>query len=193
MPQIEKLDPASYRRIPWKNGRGELVVIDREGGESWQNMGVAWHFGRTSIVEAGPFSDYSGYERLQTVIKGEGLVLEAPDHEIDLRQPMRPQRYDGGIPVRTRLEHGPVDVVNLIADRAKFDIALRALEPASEVTCAPGRHVVHAAVGPAIVEIHGQAYALAIDSALRIRTSKAMVVTVKEGRVLVGSILDKVG
>ncbi len=191
MSQIERLDPASYRRIPWKNGRGELVVIDREGSESWQNMGVAWHFGRTAIVEAGPFSDYSGYERLQAVIKGEGLVLEAPDHEIDLRQPMRPQRYDGGIPVRTRLEHGPVEVVNLIADRARFDIALHAAKAGSDVICAPGRHVIYVPRGPATVAIDGVVYELADDNALRLRTTTATMVRVKDGHALVGSILDK--
>ena len=91
MPLVEPLAPEGHRRIPWKNGRGELVVIDSEGGKSWQDMGVAWHFGRTAIIEEGPFSDYTGYERLQVVTKGVGLVLVAPDHEIDLRLPMHPQ------------------------------------------------------------------------------------------------------
>src|SRR6185295_9165269 len=64
---VELLTPENHRRIPWKNGRGELVAIDSEGGESWQSTGVAWHFGRTAITEEGPFSDYAGYERLQVV------------------------------------------------------------------------------------------------------------------------------
>ncbi len=125
MPLVEILAPEGHRRMPWKNGRGELVVIDCEGGKSWQDMGVAWHFGRTAIIEEGPFSDYTGYERLQVVTKGAGLVLIAPDHEIDLRLPMHPRRYDGGTPIRTLLEKGPVEVVNLIADRGRFDIDLR--------------------------------------------------------------------
>ena len=62
-------------------------------------MGVAWHFGRTAIIEAGPFSDYTGYERLQVVTKGAGLVLVAAGDEIDLRRPMHPRRYDGGTPI----------------------------------------------------------------------------------------------
>ena len=60
MPLVEPLAPENRQRLPWKNGRGELVVIDREGGEDWQNMGVAWHFGHTSIIADGPFSDYTG-------------------------------------------------------------------------------------------------------------------------------------
>jgi environmental stress-induced protein Ves len=65
MPLVEPLVPEGHRRVPWKNGRGELVVIDSGGGEGWQEMGAAWHFGRTAIIEEGPFSDYTGYERLQ--------------------------------------------------------------------------------------------------------------------------------
>ena len=133
MPLVEPLAPEGHRRIAWKNGRGELVVIDNDGGESWENMGVAWHFGSTAIIEEGPFSDYAGYERLQVVTRGAGLVLIAPDHEIDLRLPMHPRRYDGGTPIRTRLENGPVEVVNLIADRASFDIDLRVGNAGAEV------------------------------------------------------------
>ena len=110
MPLVEPLAPEGHRRMPWKNGRGELVVIDCEGGKSWQDMGVAWHFGRTAIIEEGPFSDYAGYERLQVVTKGAGLVLIAPDHEIDLRLPMHPQalrrRHADPHPARERPRGG---------------------------------------------------------------------------------------
>lgn len=188
---IEPLAPTDYRRTPWKNGRGEFVVIDSEGGLTWQDLGVAWHFGRTAIVEESPFSDYTNYERLQVVIRGAGLVLIAPDHEIDLRRPMHPQRYDGGLPIRTRLEEGPVEVVNLIADRARFDINLRVADAGGEVMGEPGRHVVYAPVYMARVEIDGRAYSLVEDHALRVRNDTAAKFTVKSGQVLIGSIRDK--
>src|SRR5262245_48958614 len=163
---VEPLTPSGYRRMPWKNGRGELVLIDGEGKESWQNMGVAWHFGRTAILEEGPFSDYAGYERLQVVTKGKGLVLIAPDHEIDLRIPMHPRRYDGGTPIHTRLESGPVDVVNLIANCARFDIDLRVGEAGAEMFCKPGWHVVYAPIGAAHIDIEGRGYTVTADHAL---------------------------
>ena len=99
----------------------------------------------TAIIEEGPFSDYTGYERLQVVTKGAGLVLVAPDHEIDLRLPMHPRRYDGGTPIRTLLEKGPVEVVNLIADRGRFDIDLRVGKAGAQMFCKSGRHVGHGA------------------------------------------------
>jgi environmental stress-induced protein Ves len=188
---VELLSPGVYRRIPWKNGRGELVVIDREGGDSWENMGVAWHFGRTAIVEEGPFSDYAGYERLQIVTGGAGLVLKAPDHDIDLRVPMRVQRYDGATPIRTVLEQGPVEVVNLIADRSRFGIDLRVVETGAELLCRPGHHVVYTTIGDSRVDVDGRAYTLAKDHALRLRTSAGTTVVVQEGQVLLGSIHDR--
>jgi environmental stress-induced protein Ves len=191
MPLVEPLAPEGHRRIPWKNGRGELIVIDCEGGESWQNMGVAWHFGRTAIIEEGPFSDYMGYERLQVVTKGAGLVLIAPDHEIDLRLPMHPRRYDGGTPIRTLLEKGPVEVVNLIANRAHFDIDLRVAKLGVEMFCKSGRLVLYAPVGAAQVEVDGSAYTLTEDHALRVHTDSGTSVTVQDGQITIGSIHDK--
>jgi uncharacterized protein len=185
---VEPLTPAGYRRIPWRNGRGELILIDGEGQESWQNMGVAWHFGRTAILEEGPFSDYAGYERLQVVTKGEGLVLIAPDHEIDLRIPMHPRRYDGGTPIRTRLENGPVEVVNLIANRAHFDIDLRVGEVGAEMVYKPGRHVLYAPLVAARIDIDGHGYTLMEDHALRIRADSGTNAVVRDGQILMGSI-----
>ena len=188
---LEPLAPENHRRIPWKNGRGELFVIDGEGGENWQDMGVAWHFGRTAIVEEGPFSDYTGYERLQVVTKGEGLVLVAPDHEIDMRVPMRPRRYDGGTPIRTLLEKGPVEVVNLIADRTRFEIELRVGKLGAPLLCKSGRHVVYAPAGSAQIEIGGRTSTLTEGHALRVRTDSEANIIVLDGQVIIGSIHDR--
>ena len=168
MPAVQYLDPAQYRRTPWKNGGGVSIEIARAGSASWEAMGVAWHYGRTSIVANGPFSDLTGYDRLQVVVEGSGLVLVTPEGEIDLRQSFRPQRYDGGTPVVTRLETGSVDVVNLIADRRKFRIDLRAATPGEQLACAPGIQIVHAPAEAAALELDGSPCALSPDQAVRI-------------------------
>ena len=79
---ITLLDPAGYLRTPWKNGGGTTVDI--------AFLGDVWRFGRTPIVQAGPFSDYTGFDRVQVLVSGSGLVLETPQGEIDVRQPFRP-------------------------------------------------------------------------------------------------------
>jgi environmental stress-induced protein Ves len=185
---VERLEPKGYRRIPWKNGGGELVVIADSGGEGWRSGGFSWHFGRTTIAEPGPFSDLAGFERLQVVIRGRGLVLVTPTNEIDLRSPFKPRRYDGGTPIVTRLEDGGVEVVNLIADRRRFDINLRVIEAGEGIDLAPGDHIVHAADQEAHFDLDGQDYSLAEDHALRLGMSAWGALTVARGRVVIGSV-----
>ena len=131
---ITLLAPSQYRRMPWKNGGGTAtdVATDRATG------GEVWRFGRTAIPVPGPFSDYTGYDRVQVVIGGHGLVLDGPDGEIDLRTPFKVVRYKGELPLVSRLEAGPVEVVNLIADRAQFKVDLRVLVEGSERHCRRG-------------------------------------------------------
>ncbi|MDR6874668.1 environmental stress-induced protein Ves [Bosea sp. BE125] len=141
------LPPESFRRTPWKNGGGVTIDIAdayREGATPGSWEGMIWRFGRTSIVAPGPFSDLTGYERLQLVIAGSGLVLETPAGEIDLRRPFKPVRYDGGTPIISRLENGPVEVVNLIADRALCKIDLIVVTTGQDAMLGAGRHVIYA-------------------------------------------------
>src|SRR5262245_30603214 len=103
---ITPIDPAQYRRTPWKNGGGVTIDIAEDDG---------WRFGRTPITAPGPFSDYTGFDRAQVLVSGCGLVLETPDGEIDVRTPFKPVTFAGETPIVSRLEAGPVEVVNLIA------------------------------------------------------------------------------
>lgn len=198
MTMTELLDPAQYARIPWKNGRGELVVMAQEGHGGWQDRGIGWHFGSTHIREEGPFSDYTGYDRLQVVIEGRGLVLVARDGEIDLRAPLVPQRYDGGLPVRTRLEHGPVRVVNLIFDRARFTADMVVVRAGESMAPPPQRlsgpsqaQLLIYAPSAAEVVIDGQAFDLAPDHALRVRADARTEAAVRRGTVVVGRVAER--
>ena len=125
---IRRLDPAQYRRTPWKNGGG--TTIDIAGQDD------VWRFGRTPITKPGPFSDYTGFDRVQVLVEGRGLVLETPDGEIDVRLPFRPVRFKGETPITSRLEAGPVEVVNLIGKRSDVAIDLRVLSAGQTVQVA---------------------------------------------------------
>ena len=122
------LEPSSFRSSPWKNGGGTTIDIaeaNRPDHVSGDWAGLLWRFGRTAIVAPGPFSDLAGCDRAQVVVRGAGLVLELPDSEIDVRRPWSPVRFRGEDRITSRLESGPVEVVNLIADRTHFKIDLR--------------------------------------------------------------------
>ena len=178
---IALLDPASYRRTPWKNGGGVTVDIAEEGD--------AWRFGRTPIPAPGPFSDYTGFDRVQVLVSGHGLVLQTPGGEIDVRTPFQPVAFAGETPIVSRLESGPVEVVNLIGNRAKVRIDLQVLRAGAAIGRSAGTHLAYAADGPAALAIDGAAHRLAADHTLRVDGASPTMIACTEGLVLVGSVI----
>jgi hypothetical protein len=172
---ITRLDPAQYRRTPWKNSGGTTVDIARLDG--------VWQFGRTPITAPGPFSDYTGFDRLQVLVAGRGLVLDTPDGEIDVRQPLKPVRFTGETPITSRLEAGPVEVVNLIGKRSAVSIDLVVLIAGQSTKLAAGTHLAYAAAGAVRVDDHE----LAADHCLRIEGGPAML-TCHSGLIVLGSV-----
>jgi environmental stress-induced protein Ves len=177
---ITLLAPTDYRRTPWKNGGG--ITTDIAEQESWR-------FGRTPITTPGPFSDYSGFDRVQVLVVGRGLVLDTPDGEIDVRTPFKPVAFAGETPIVSRLEAGPVEVVNLIGSRAHVRVDLQVLRAGAAIGRSAGTHLVYAADGPATLTIEGAAHRLAADHSLRIDRTSPTMIACTEGLVLVGSIL----
>ena len=178
---ITPLDPAGYRRTPWKNGGG--VTVDIAEHED------AWRFGRTPITAPGPFSDYTGFDRAQVLVAGRGLVLQTPDGCIDVRTPFRPVAFAGETPIVSRLESGPVEVVNLIGNRAKVRVDLQVLHAGAAMGRSAGTHIVYAAQGPAALTIDGTTHRLAADHALRLDVGSPTMVACTGGVLLLGSVI----
>jgi uncharacterized protein len=172
---ITLIDPASYTRVPWKNGGGVSVTIADarlEGAAAGDWSGVIWQLGRTEIVTSAPFSDLSGFERLQTVIAGEGLYLDTPKSAIDLSRPLTVARYDGGTPIVSRLTRGPVSVVNLIARRNRVTCDMTVLRTGESETTGAGFCIVYAPDGQTMLKVSGEPLELAPDHALRLDGSQ---------------------
>lgn len=189
--RITPIPPESFRQTPWKNGGGVSLTIaeGRAPGSSpgdWSS--VIWQLGRTTISVPGPFSDLTGFERLQTVIAGHGLVLETPAGEIDLRTPLTIARYDGGLNIKSRLESGAVQVVNLMARRLAASIDMRVLRAGDAAALPAGHHIVYAfgnAAGLAVddtVCTLGAGHAATIDGPARLecRTDALVVASVRQ-------------
>jgi environmental stress-induced protein Ves len=189
--RIRVLAPSAYRRTPWKNGRGVAIDIagaSRPGCQPGEWNGMLWRFGRTTIEADGPFSDLAGFDRLQMVVMGGGLVLQAPTREIDVREPFVPVRFEGETAIFARLEAGPVDVVNLIADRSFAAIDLLRLAAGAGRQLAPGLHVCYAPNEACALRCDGKHYELAAGHALQVHCDEAVLVEALGGILLVGSV-----
>ena len=176
---ITPLDPTCYVRTPWKNDGGTTVDIAFNG--------EVWRFSRTPITAAGPFSDYTGFERLQVLIAGSGLVLKTPDGEIDMRQPFRPARFAGETPIVSRLEAGPVEVINLMGERRRVQLDLAVLEAGGTQRLGPGLHIAYCPAGRAILHFGDKQHALQADHGIRIEDVEG-VATCSAGRIVLGSV-----
>jgi len=172
---ITWLDPAQYRRTPWKNGGGTTTDIAEQDD--------VWRFGRTPITTPGPFSDYSGFDRVQVLVAGRGLVLETPGGEIDVRASFKPVRFPGETPITSRLEAGPVEVVNLIGKRSAVAIDLVVLAAGQSIQLAQGIHLAYAAAGSAKIQGHD----VPADHCLRIDGGPAMLAC-QAGLIVLGSV-----
>jgi environmental stress-induced protein Ves len=147
-----------------------------------------WRFGRTQIAAAGPFSDYTGFDRMQVLVAGSGLVLETPDGEIDVRVPFRPVRFAGETPIVSRLEAGSVEVVNLMGDRGRVGIDLAVLTAGETRRLGPGVHIAYCPTGPAGLRLQGEGHALQSDGGLRIEGADGWPATCTAGVIVVGSV-----
>lgn len=150
--------------------------------------GDVWRFGRTPITVAGPFSDYTGFDRLQVLVAGSGLVLQTPAGEIDVRQPFRPVRFAGETPIVSRLESGPVEVVNLMGDRSRVSIDLAVLEAGRTRDLGPGLHIAYCPGGRARLRLDDETYDLEADGGLRIERNKEQAIACVSGLIVLGSV-----
>jgi uncharacterized protein len=176
---ITPLDPERYVRTPWKNGGGVTVDIAADGD--------VWRFSRTPIVMPGAFSDYTGFDRAQVLVSGSVLVLRTPTGEIDVRRPFRPVRFAGETPITSRLEAGPVEVVNLLGERSRVGIDLGVLAAGESRLLGDGIHIAYCPGGRATVRIAGGIHELSADGGLRIEHEPGRLDCVA-GLIVVGSV-----
>ena len=190
--QLTALDPASYRHMPWKNGGGVTIDIAASmlpGFEPGSWEGIIWRFSRTAIVTPGAFSDLSGFDRELALISGHGLVLRTPVGEIDVRQPFKPVRFAGETSIVSRLEAGPVEVVNLIGDRSRVSIDLFCLSDGATKTCPAGVHIIYAAATSCELTIDGKPYEIAAGHAMRIDAGTNFAIASRLGTAIVASVI----
>jgi len=139
--------------MPWKNGGGithEIVRFPMSGDP------FDWRVSMAQLDTSGPFSNFSGYSRTMVLLQGAGVALTVGDRHLVLKHVGDLAEFDGGLPTRGDLLHGPCTDLNLIVStssiRARTWIArlegTRALRPPPRETM-----LVFALNGPVTLEM----------------------------------------
>jgi hypothetical protein len=115
---MRKLDPSTFRTMPWKNGGGtttEALILP--AGASLDDFEVRVSMAR--VDADGPFSKFLGIDRTLVVTDGAGLTLETSDGaDVTLDQESAPFSFTGGDPIQATLVAGPVSDFNMMTRRS---------------------------------------------------------------------------
>ena len=133
MTKSKVIAPANFTLMPWKNGKGEtteLYCMRQPGIDAF-----LWRLSIASVIEDGPFSTFSGYDRTLVMIAGSGMELI---HEGQATQLLKDQydlcSFDGGYSTSARLLNGPIRDFNIICN-AQFCQAKVSILMDHENTC----------------------------------------------------------
>jgi environmental stress-induced protein Ves len=125
MPQITLIPPAAYRVMPWRNGQGTTteIAVARGDGDRFR-----WRLSIADVAASGPFSDFSGYDRIIAVLSGAGMRLAVAGRApVLLTSDSAPYPFSGDAATECALLDGPIRDFNLMTDRALCRGAVLAL------------------------------------------------------------------
>lgn len=162
---------STYRRMPWRNGRGLTLEIAREPatGEDF-----AWRLSLADIDRDGDFSAYPGYRRALVLIAGPRLHLRFRGHGNRMLEPVRRgARFEGDWETHCAIPEGRCTDLSLIVRRGsgtRANSVVRA--PKMLRVGSTGRMVVAASLHGALFVIAGSV-AVSEPTRARPRTLRA--------------------
>ncbi|MCC7045628.1 MAG: HutD family protein [Alphaproteobacteria bacterium] len=121
---------SEHRKMPWKNGGGATAEIAIGPPGASVAGGFDWRLSIASVASDGPFSAFAGYERLITLLSGDGMLLRLDareEHRLD--RAFRPYGFAGERATTCRLLGGPCEDLNLMVARARLAYRATMLGP----------------------------------------------------------------
>ncbi len=128
------LRAADYKRMPWKNGKGETVEIAVfPPGASVADFD--WRISMATVSEDGPFSIFEGIDRTLSILSGEGIELLVVGQEpAILRQETVPHAFAADAATSARLLDDTVVDLNVMTRRLRFTHKVSRLSAENEVS-----------------------------------------------------------
>lgn len=116
---IEIISPEQYKKIPWKNGKGETSELAISAGGTIDEFD--WRISIASVVADGPFSDFTGYMRNLVLIEGAGIKLHHNESSVEnLDHFLAAATFEGGCKTVGTLNAGPITDFNLMTKIGRY-------------------------------------------------------------------------
>jgi len=126
MSSLNVLRAEGYPRMPWKNGGGSTEEITRDAGAGLEGFG--WRLSIADIAESGGFSSFSGYQRVITVLQGDGMTLCVDGEDTRPLLPLDPFAFSGKSQVSCTFLGGALLDINLIYAPQRYSARLQWLD-----------------------------------------------------------------
>jgi hypothetical protein len=167
--QVRQLTNKDYGRMPWKNGQGSTMQLISDPG---LGGGFNWRLSIADVGQSGPFSDFAGYDRVITLIEGNGMILTFNGSmERHVTRPFEPLPFNGGWQTDCRLIDGPLRDFNLMVARSWGHGSMTVLHPRAGEKCEIGESPVtllHVFNGKADLEVGTSKFSLAPGDTLHL-------------------------
>lgn len=119
-----------YPVSPWKNGGGTTREIYRQDDSDGVFL---WRLSLADVGQSGVFSDFAGYDRIITLLAGEGFSLNFLNcSKKELNQLYQPYAFDGGASLDCQLFGGASSDLNLMTRRGQVEVSYDVLDISSD-------------------------------------------------------------
>lgn len=113
-----------FKVMPWKNGAGTTAEIDIDPpGSDFRQGTFNWRLSSARIEDENRFSKFPGYDRILTILSGEGLLLD--NEELG---PFEVFEFQGEEEIDCALIRNPVEDLGVIFKRGKYRCSMQILE-----------------------------------------------------------------
>jgi len=154
MSPLQLLRAHDYPRMPWKNGGGFTEEITRDTGAGLEGFG--WRLSIADIEASGGFSSFAGYQRIITVLQGDGMRLNVDGRDSRPLLPFDAFAFCGESQVGCTLLGGPIRDFNLIYAPGRYRARLQWFNGGTRLYSAAGTVLVFSAQADLQVRIDGQ-------------------------------------
>jgi len=176
-----------YRRMPWRNGRGETAeVAISPTGATLDDFD--WRVSMARIDGDGPFSIFPQTDRTLAVLRGDGLCLSiAGSSPLELTRDSEPLSFPGDVAAAATLLGATVTDLNVMTRRERSTHSMRRLRIAGsvEVPLQAPLALLICAEGSLQIEMNAQTAALmALDALLVVEEGAATLRISSDASVL---------
>ncbi|MCZ8375682.1 MAG: HutD family protein [Beijerinckiaceae bacterium] len=148
---VRMLDPATFRRMPWKNGGGETIeILAYPDGADLASFD--WRISMARVASDGPFSRFDGIDRTLSVLEGGRLVLDFGTGRTVLDPLAAPFPFAGDAAVSGAVPDGPILDLNVMTRRGSCTHQVQRLRNGAAAECHASLALALAWRGTALLE-----------------------------------------